>query len=92
MSAAQRDAASDRRAQALRDAGVPMREPLRQRDPAYVSAIFDGQAFIAEGQPARRCNQFKWWLNGEFIGIGGGEFAWRRIQELRAPLLGMRNA
>lgn len=53
--------------------------------------IVDGQAFVVDGQPARRSNQFRLTLNGEPIGVGGLEKAFRRIQRERAPLLGARS-
>lgn len=91
MSPAQRDAAADRRVAQMQALGVPPREPLAPRDTAYVMAIFDGQVFIAEGLPARKSSQFRWLLNGEPLGTGGAEFAWREIQKRRVPLLGARN-
>ena len=61
------------------------------RDPSSLCLVVDGQVFEAEGTPARRCNQFWWTLNGEPIGCGGLEHAWRAIQRKRVPLLGERN-
>ncbi len=91
MTSAQRDAAAERRADALTAAGVPMRLMLRQRDPLDLSLSVDGQVFVVHGEPARRCNQWRLTLNGEAIGTGGAERAWREIQRRRVPLLGERN-
>ncbi len=61
------------------------------RDPASLVVVVDGQTFTAEGVPTRRSGRFMWTLNGEPIGCGGLEHAWREIQRKRVPLLGERN-
>lgn len=61
------------------------------RDPASICVVVDGQRFEAEGRSARKCNQFAWTINGEPVGVGGLEVAWREIQRRRVPLLGERN-
>ena len=81
-------ATRDERAEA-NPAPVNLYKPVR--DPATIRAMVDGQQFEAEGTPARRADQFVWVLNGERIGVGGLEFAWREIQKRRLPLLGERN-
>ena len=64
---------------------------LIQRDPLELLLLVDGQRFVVYGEPARRCNQWRLTLNGEPIGVGGAERAWREIQKRRVPVLGERN-
>lgn len=84
------DARIDARVAEMEALGIPPREAL-PRQPLYLSLVVDGQAFIVSGEPARRSNQFRLTLNGEPLGTGGAEMAWREIQRRRAPLLGARN-
>ncbi len=90
MTPAQRDAVQERKAERMRAAGIEPR-PLIQRDPLELLLLVDGQRFVVYGEPARRCNQWRLTLNGEPIGIGGAERAWREIQKRRVPVLGERN-
>ena len=87
---AQRDARIDDRVARMEALGIPPRG-LVQREPLSLVLHVDGQTFEVEGKPARRCNQFALTLNGEPIGVGGAEKAWREIQRRRSPLLGERN-
>lgn len=90
MTPAQRDGLAERRAERAAALGIPPREDLRPRDTLRILVEVDGQRFEVEGKPARRCNQFKLTLNGEPIGTGGAETAWREIQKRRAPLMSAR--
>lgn len=91
MSRSARDARTDARVAQMEALGIPPRDPDPPRQPLYLSLVVDGQSFIVSGEPARRCNQFRLTLNGEPLGVGGAEMAWREIQRRRAPLLGKRN-
>ena len=91
MSQAQRDARTDAKVARLEAAGIPVRDALPPREPAYLAVIVDGQTFIAEGLPGRRVDRFNWHLNGEPLCAGGLETVWRAIQRKRAPMLGARN-
>ena len=91
MSRAQRDAVQERNAERMCEAGIEPRPMLPPRPPLDLSLSVDGQQFTVHGEPARRCNQWRLTLNGEPIGVGGAEKAWREIQKRRAPVLGERN-
>lgn len=67
------------------------RPAMPARDPLELLLLVDGQRFVVYGEPARRCNQWRLTLNGEPIGVGGAEKAWREIQKRRVPVLGERN-
>ena len=91
MTRAQRDAVQERKAERMHEAGIEPRPMLPPREPARIRTRVDGQLFDAQGEPAKRSGQFDWTLNGESIGVGGLEHAWRSIQKRRVPMLGERN-
>lgn len=91
MTPAQRDAAAERRCERMVALGIEPRPLTPPRQPLDLSLSVDGQQFTVHGEPARRCNQWRLTLNGEPIGIGGAEKAWREIQRRRVPVLGERN-
>lgn len=87
---AEKDARAERRIERMEALGIPRRPGPAPRKPLRILVEVDGQSFEVKGEPARRNNQFALMLNGEPLGVGGAETAWREIQKRRSPLMSLR--
>jgi len=91
ISRAKRDAISDARVARLEAQGVPVRQGPPPREPAELLLRADGQVFLVRGEPAGRQGQYRLTVNGEDIGVGGLEAAWREVQRRKARVPGQRS-
>lgn len=91
MSSATRDALADAKIERMEAAGVLVRIGPPPREPAELLLKADGQVFIVRGEPAGRQGQYALTINGEPIGVGGLEVAWREVQRRKARVPGARN-